>query len=85
MDKIKENSLYLVTINFDTFICFSEDVKKIIQKKDEDLMIEIYDVAGNYLLTPYTKDTKIKWQELYKFNDFIESLKEELEYNKSNK
>ena len=66
MEIIKDNALYLLRVDFDSFIVHSYDLKNTLFLIDENRVIKVLDINNNMLLKPFTEETKISYQELYR-------------------
>lgn len=71
MDNIKKDVLYLLRVDFDSFIVCGHQLELTLRSMRENQVIEVSDIADNYLLKPYTKEVRISYQELYKIKTII--------------
>lgn len=64
--KINKDDLYLLRIDSDSFIIDGFNLDIMIESIEKSKIIEVYDIAGNYIRKPFEDNTKLAFQELYK-------------------
>ena len=64
--KINLGNFYLLRVDCDCFIIEGIELDRLITMMKEFKTIEFYDINNNFLSKPYTPETRVMFQELYK-------------------
>ena len=62
---LNKSAYYLLRIDYDSFVVTGEQVSIMMDIIHKDKMIQVTDIANNFLMKPYKNDTMLSIQELY--------------------
>jgi hypothetical protein len=62
---IEDSSLYLLRIDFSSFIISGYKLLEMFEVMKKHKVVEVWDIANNYFMQPLKEDTRVSYQKLY--------------------